>query len=162
MAPETRQWFLKKEMPAANPISTILLCTSYFAVVTCSVFCTMSFYMFAGAAPGGNCPPPMIIPLPHSKTLLEIFLKSEKKCVGVPPPPPPPPLSDFFRAGAKLLCSRSSSETFFKFCPPPPSKHPGTAPACLYCCLFSSSVEINFKLQFHYVLEQLGALYLIA
>ena len=101
MAPETRQWFLKKEMPAANPISSILLCTSYFAVVTCSVFCTMSFYMFAGAAPGGgggNCSPiyiffflsaqrsamAMIIPLPHSKNLLENFLKSEKKCVGVP------------------------------------------------------------------------------
>ena len=54
--------------------------------------------------------------------IIYIFLKSDKKCGGVPPPPPPP--SDFSRQN---LGSRRSSDTF---CPPPLSKHPGAAPAC--------------------------------
>ena len=51
----------------------------------------------------------MIVP-----THYDFFLE---KCVGAPPPPTP--RVTFFRAGAKFYGSRSSSETFWQFCPPP-------------------------------------------
>ena len=44
----------------------------------------------------------MIVPLPHYEFFFwEKYLKSEKKCVGLPPPPPPP--HDLFQGWRKIL-----------------------------------------------------------
>ena len=65
----------------------------------------------------------MVVLLHHYEIFLEIFLKSgEKMCRS------PPRLSDFFRAGAKFYGSRSSSGTFWQFCPPPPLSKPWRRP----------------------------------
>ena len=57
----------------------------------------------------------MIVPVSHYEMCVEIFLKSEKKCVGVPPPPP---LSDFFRACANVMARAAVVRHFYNFVPP--------------------------------------------
>ena len=72
----------------------------------------------------------------HDNTPIYPILKSRKKKMCRSPPPPPPPRWATF-AGAKLLCLRSSSETFCNLPPPPLSKH-GARP----CSYFNINLQL--------------------